>query len=140
MSLNPSKTIYPFAEMFKVTTNGTTAVDVFEIPAHTAITMVLCEVVTAATGNANNITVGDADDPDGYILAASLCGATVGTVFGDSVKERGAYLTLDGATGIHGGYWKVYASAGKQIEVILSAAATTEGVVNVYVFGYRGSP
>ena len=142
-SLNPSKTIYPFAEMFVVTTNGTTAVDVFEIPKQTAITMVLCEVVTASTGGAQTVYVGDASDPNGFIVGGTLCGATVGTVFGDRVSERGAYLNdTTGGTAIdtHGGQWKLYTTPGKQVEVVLSATSTTAGVVNVYIFGYRGSP
>ena len=133
----PMRTLYPFAEVFEVATTGTTAVDVWDIPAGTLITMVLAEVETAPTGDANNVTVGDDDDADGYILAGAACGATAGTIYGDSVQERGVYLVADGVIGIHGGYWKSYTSAGKEVKVVLSAAATTEATMRIYIFGYR---
>ncbi len=132
----PTKTIYPFAEKFTKDTSTTTAVSVWTIPAGAIITMVLAEVGVAATGSANNIIVGDTDDDNGYITALSICGATVGTIFGDSAKERGVYLTLDETTGIHAGHWKVYTSA-STLTMTASASATTEATMNIYVFGYK---
>ena len=134
--LNPTKTIYPFSEVFRVTTNAQVAQDVWNIPKGTIITRVLVQIVTAATGAANNIIVGDDDDDNGFILAASICGATVGTVYGDNITELGAYFA--GATTLgHAGKWKEYHAAGKEIKIDQSATATTEAVVDIFVFGYR---
>jgi len=133
---NPVKTIYPFAEMFEVTTDGTTAVKIWDIPAGTVITMVLAKIKVAGTGSASNLTIGDDDTADGYILAASCCGAAVDTVYGDAIAERGSYLAA--ATGLgHAGAWKVYTAAGKELYLDASAALTTEAVIEVFVFGYR---
>lgn len=135
---NPINTLAPFAEVFQVDGNGTTAVDVWDIPKNTIITGVLCEVVVAATGSANNIIVGDEDDDNGYILAAAVCGATVGTIFGDEMDERGAYTNagLDLASLQHGGQWKVY-TAKNTLRIDCSADGTIEPTVKIYVFGYR---
>ena len=135
--LNPTKTIYPFSEVFRATTSAQTAADVWKIPKGTIITRVLVQIVTAATGSANNIIVGDDDDDNGFILAASICGATVGTVYGDSPTELGAYLAGGDASGTHAGKWKEYHAAGKEIKIDQSASATTEAVVDIFVFGYR---
>ena len=137
---NPVKTIYPFAEMFEVTTDGTTAVEIWAIPAGTIITMVLAKIKVAGTGSASNLIIGDDDDDNGYILAASCCGVAVDTVYGDAVAERGKYLnepTTGAAVATHAGPWKVYTAAGKELYLDASAALTTEAVIEVFVFGYR---
>jgi len=126
--------MYPFAEVFEVDTNGTTAVDVWDIPAGTIIAMVLAEIQVSSTGTGANIIVGDDDDDDGFILAASCC-TTAGTIYGDAPEERGAYLY----TGVsyHSGKWKYYDAAGKELKIDSSAANTTEATLRIYVFGYR---
>jgi len=139
--LNPVGAIYPFAERFRVATASTTSTDFWNIPAKTIITMVLVRVVTAPVdAGGSNIIVGDDDDDNGYILAASICcGVTAGTIYGDAIEERGAYLNDVGGTAIatHAGKWKTYESAGTEMSIALSAAVDTEGVVDVFVFGYR---
>ncbi len=134
--LNPTKTVYPFAEVFRITTTAVTSQNVWNIPKGTIITRVLVQVVTAGTGSATNITVGDDDDADGFILAASVCGATVGTVYGDNITELGPYFAAATTKG-HAGKWKDYHAAGKEIKTINSASLTTEAVVDIFVFGYR---
>ena len=135
----PKRAIYPFAEMFEVDTNGTTSVNIWSIPIDTIITMVLCRVkVAAIDAGGANIIVGDTDDDNGYILAADICGTTVGTIYGDAITERGAYLNLgESATAPHAGPWKVYTAAGKTLTTVCSAALDTDGTVEIFVFGYR---
>ena len=135
--LNPVGTVYPFAEMFEVQTDEQTAVNVWNIPKGTIITMVLAKVKVAGTGSGGNLIVGDDDDDNGYILAANLCGATVDTVYGDLPAERGVYLASGSAAGTHAGKWKVYTAAGKELKIDCSATLTTEATVEVFVFGYR---
>uniref|UniRef100_A0A6M3J416 Uncharacterized protein n=1 Tax=viral metagenome TaxID=1070528 RepID=A0A6M3J416_9ZZZZ len=135
MTVEPIRTIYPFAEVFEISTNGTTAVDVWDIPINTIITMVLARVKVAGAGSGGNLIVGDDDDDDGFILAANLCGATVATIYGDAVAERGAYLEA-GATGTHAGSWKVYPAAGKELKIDCSVDMTTEATIELFVFGY----
>lgn len=138
MALQPHQTVYPFAEMFRVTTALQVAQVIWDIPAGTIITMVLAKIKTAGTGTGANIIVGDTDDDNGYILACAVCGTTVDTVFGDTVDERGAYLNHHGtAVHTHAGVWKVYSAAGKQLLLDCSADLTTEAVIDVFVFGYR---
>ena len=134
---NPSKTVYPYAEMFKVDTNGTTAVEIWNIPKGTAITMVLARIKVAGVGAGGSIIVGDDDDDNGYILAGLVCGGTVGTVFGDSITERGAYLAGGDASELHAGKWKLYADGTKTLKLDCDTAMTTEATVEVFVFGYR---
>ena len=133
MAIKQKFSVYPFAEMIEVETNGTTAVDVLSIPKYTIIEGVLVRIKTAATGDANNLIIGDDDDDNGYIVAADAKG-TAGTVYGDDPTERGAYL-YDATK--KGGFVKLYAAAGKEIKVVLSTAATTEAVLQVFVFGKR---
>ena len=137
---NPVKTIYPFAEMFEVSTDGTTAVKIWDIPAGTIITMVLAKIKVQGTGASSNIIVGDDDDDNGYILAATTCGAVADTVYGDAVAERGTYLnepSMGSAVATHAGPWKVYTAVGKALYLDASAALTTEAVIEIFVFGYR---
>jgi len=136
----PNKTIYPFAEMFEVDTDGTTAVEVWKIPAGTAITMVLMRIGVAGAGAGGSVIVGDNDDDNGFILAGLFCGGTVGTIFGDAITERGDYLNATGgaaATSTHAGKWKVYTDATKSIYIDCDTDMTTEATVQVFIFGYR---
>jgi len=138
MVLEPIQTLYPFAEMFDVDTNGTTAVEIWDIPKGTIITMVLAEIKVAGVGSGGDIIIGDDDDDNGYILAGTLCGGTVGTIFGDAVAERGIYLTNSAdANESHAGKWKVYRTATKTLKMDCSVDMTTEGTMRVSVFGYR---
>ena len=135
-TLNPMGNMYPFAHVFEVETNAQESVDFWKIPDGTIITMVLVEVRVAGTGSAANIIVGDDDTDNGYILAATVCGATVGDVFGDAVADRGVYLEA-GATGTHAGSWKVYTDVDKELKMDCSASLTTEATVRVMVFGWK---
>ena len=135
----PMRTLEDFSEVFEVDTSGTDSVDVWEIPKGTIIKMVLAEVVVAGVGaSGGNLTVGDDDDGDGFIVAANLCGATVGTIYGDSASERGAYLNSQ--VPCHTVNWKVYSTAGKEIKIDCSAALTTEATVRIFVYGTRYIP
>lgn len=132
----PKKTLYPFAEMFEVDTDGTDSVDVWDISRGTIITMVLAKIKTPGTGS-GNIIVGDDDDDNGFILAADGT-AAADTVYGDAVAERGAYFTnAGGGLESHAGKWKVYTSAGKEIKMDCSNALTTEATIDIFVFGFR---
>ena len=131
----PKQTLYPFAEMFEIETNSTTSVDIWDIPAGTIITMVLAKIKVAAVV-AGNITIGDDDDADGFILAADAVVA-LDTIYGDAVNERGPYLYPQGQSAPHSGKWKVYTAAGKELKIQQSGTATTAAVVDVFVFGYR---
>ncbi len=143
MAVKNRFSVYDFAEMVEVETSGTTAVDVLSIPQYTLIEKVLVRIKTAATsGSAVNLTVGDDDDADGFIVASDAK-ANAGTVYGDAVAELGAYLkesVSDDGNNSHdqpipGG--KLYAAAGKEVKVVLSAAPTTEAVLQVFIFGKR---
>ena len=141
MSTTPIETLYPFAERFVVDTDGTDAVDIWDIPAGTIITRVLVQIDVDGTGDSGgNIIVGDDDDDNGYILAANVCGGTAGTVYGDHINELGEYLEPSGAVGSYEpGCWKTYSSAGKELKLDCSAALTTEATLSIYVFGFRAS-
>ena len=130
----PKKTLYPFAEMFEIATVSTTQTDIWDIPEGTIITMVMAKIKTAGTGS-GNLIIGDDDDDNGYVLAADAT-AAADTIYGDSVTERGAYLST-GTSAEHAGHWKVYTAAGKELKIDCSAALTTEATVDVFVFGYR---
>lgn len=135
MAVVLQKTGKSFAELVRVTMNGTTAVDTWSIPAGTLVERVLVVINTAATGTAMNLTVGDDDDADGFIVAADAQG-TAGTVLGDLVAEVGAYMK--GACGATSGYDfipKYYASA-KTLKIVGSAAGTG-GTMDVIVIGKR---
>ena len=140
MAVERRQTMYPFAEMIEVETNGTTAVSFFPIPANTIIEKVLCKVKTAST-NAVNLTIGDEDDADGFIVASAANSANA--VYGDSVDEIGAYLkeqVSDSGSATHnqpipGG--KLY-TADKNMKIVLSGAAgSQEAVVQVFVKGLK---
>ncbi len=132
MGISKQKTIYPFAELVEVLSEGTTVINLMQIPIGTVIENVLVCIKTAATGTANLI-VGDDDDDDGYIAAADAT-AAAGTIYGDGVTERGAYL-YDATS--KAGHVKVYLASGKEVKFKLSATPTTEGVYQVFILGKR---
>lgn len=123
--------VYPFAEMVLVESNGDTAVDVLSIPEGTIIEQLLTRTYVPATGSAN-LTIGDDDDPDGFIVAADATAAE-GTVYGDDPTERGDYL-YDATK--KGSFVKLYEAA-KTLKLVLSAAPTSEGEYEVIVIGHR---
>jgi len=137
MVVTPKKTLYPFAEIFEIECSATAdaAVDIWDIPAGTIITMVLAKIKTAQVG-AGNIIIGDDDDDNGYIVAADAVVA-VDTIYGDVQAERGEYLKTAGQADPHAPQWKVYTAAGKELKIEQSGTATTQAVVDVFVFGYR---
>lgn len=130
----PKQTLYPFAEMLEITTNGTTSVDIWVIPAGTIITRVLAKIRVIGVGT-GNLRIGDDDTNDGFILAKDAT-AAVDTVYGDDVADLGAYLD----SGTNAGMWKLYASSGKEIKIDVDASTlTTEATIDVFIFGYRYS-
>lgn len=132
MVVSARKTAYPIAELIEVTSQGTTPIDLMAIGDGVVIEQVLTRVKTPAVG-ASNLIVGDDDDDNGYILAGDATAAG-GTVYGDAVTERGAYL-YDATS--KGGHVKFYGAAGKELKFKLSAGPTTEGVFQVLVIGHR---
>jgi len=148
MGYNPSKTVYPFAEIFEVTTSkvADASVDIWDIPAGTIITMVLAKIKTAGV-TTGNLIIGDDDDDDGYLIAADAC-AAVDTIYGDMIEERGRYIA-GGVAGTPAGAscspaWKAYTCAGtvgtpvaKELKIEQSGTLTTAAVIEVFVFGYR---
>ena len=130
MAVTDRKTAYPFAEVFEVTSNGTTAVEICTLPANTIVTGVIVLIKTAATVT-GNLIIGDASDDDGYISAQDGT-AAAGTIYGDTPSERGAYL-YDST--VKGGYWKLLVTA-TAVNLDMSDAPTVEGVYEVTIFGY----
>lgn len=134
--------VYDLAEMIEVETNGATAVDVYKIPQYTIIQMVMVMIKQPST-NSVNLTVGDDDDPDGFIVAAAADGAA-GTVYGSDPDDLGVYLraavtctaTSADAKVCSGG--KLYAAAAKEVKIVLSGAAgANECIARVFIFGKR---
>lgn len=132
MTVTGRATVYPFAEMFEVTSQGTTAIELTSFLDGMIIEGVIVHVKTPATGTANLI-VGDTDDDNGFITAQDATQAAE-TIMGADVTERGAYLY--NATS-KAGHLKVYTTTTKKLTFELSAAPTTEGVFNVIIFGHR---
>ena len=126
--------LYPFARIFQVATSSTDAVDIWQIPVGTIITRVLAQINVAGTGS-GNLTVGDDDSGNGYILAADAT-AAAGTVYGDLNGELGTYLAGTAAGAGCAPCWKEYHATGKELKMDCSGALTTEATVDVMVFGY----
>jgi len=150
MAITNRKSVYPFAECVEVTLEGTTSIDLMDIPAGAIIEKVLVRIKTA--GGTGNVTVGDDDDADGFIVAADQA-ATAGTVYGDGGAELGAYLVeghthtentaasyTQNATTVSANTAaspvKLYASAGKEIKIV-GSAATASAALQVIVIGKR---
>lgn len=160
MGVKGRNTVYPFAEMIEVESEGITSIDLLAIPGYTLIEKVIVRVKTAAVGTANLI-IGDDDDADGFIVAADAV-AAAGTVYGDVIAEVGDYLkaththsvshaacsatsaaystltaitSTTGPAGVPSG--KLYTTGDKEVKFVLSAAPTTQGVYQVFVFGKR---
>jgi len=133
--INPTQTLYPFAECIRAVTVGTTDVDLWEIPAKTLITDVFVVVVTAGVGNTTAYAaVGDEDDEDGFIAGFDPTSAAA-TCIGDDPTERGDYLYDSTKKALCGKY---YATT-KSMEVVLENATnvTTNPIFDVFVMGYR---
>lgn len=131
MAVLSQKSAYAIAEMFRVQSNGVTAVDVVLLLPGMVVELVVARIETPGTGAANLI-IGDDDDADGFLAAADHT-AAAGTIYGDGVTERGAYL-YDATS--KGGHVKLY-NAAKTIKLSLSAAGTTQGIYQVLVLGHR---
>lgn len=124
---------YDIAECYRVQTNGQTPVVLFRALPGTVIERVLVRVEVPGTGAAM-LMVGDEDDPDCFVLSADHV-QPEGTVYGDVTTERGTYLYT--ATP-KGGHVKLYEEE-KDIEMVLSATPTTDGIHQVFVVGQRYS-
>lgn len=137
-TLNPTRTAYPFVEVFRAQTSGVTDVNIWNIPAYTIITDVWVRVVTAGVGNTTSyVAVGDQDDEDGFIAGFDPNSAAE-TCVGDDPTERGDYLYDATKKTLCGKFYK----ATKTLEVVLEIATnvTTEPIFDVIVAGYRFSP
>jgi hypothetical protein len=134
MAVVNQRPIYLINECVQVQTNSTTAVDVYTIQAQSVIEKVTVLMVTPAVRAAGGVdlTVGDDDSANGYILAASAKGAA-NTVYGDAVAECGTYIDATTPNG------KFYTAVGKEIKIVCSAANDTEAVAKVIIKGYRYS-
>lgn len=139
MGVENRYSVYPVSEMVHIQSEGTTPVPVYSIPDGTIIDLVLAVVKTPnQDADASNLTVGDEDSADGYIVAADAKAAK-GTVYGGDPTERGAYL-YDATK--KGGFVKAY-SAPKTILFALSTdmlPAEAEGEYLIYIFGHRAVP
>ncbi len=125
-------TVYPFAEMFEVTSQSQVSIDLTSFLEGMIIEGVLVHIKTPAVG-ACNLIVGDTDDDNGFIIAADATAAAE-TIYGAAVTERGAYLY--NATS-KAGHLKAYTTTTKKLTFVLSADPTNEGVFNVIIFGHR---
>ena len=113
-----------------VESNGTPAVDVVSIPIDHEVSEVWARVAVAGTGSAN-MTLGDDDDPNGFIEAADHTSAA-GTIFGDAITERGAYQAVNPGTDDSALPPKKYVATGKEIKLVLSGAGTIQSFWDVY--------
>lgn len=102
--------------------------DAFALPAGTLVTNCYVIVDEAVTG-ASTWDVGDDDDADGFVPAASVTLATPG-VYGFGAAEKGAYLQATGDARA-----KLYAAAGKSVKCAADAAGTA-GKLRVVVEGF----
>jgi len=125
------KSGYNIAECFRVQSEGVTPVTFMRVLPGTVIERVTVRIETPGTGVAN-LTVGDEDDADAFILAADHT-AAAGSIYGDATTERGVYL-YDATS--KGGHAKLY-NAEKDLRLVLSAAGTVQGIHQVFITGYR---
>jgi hypothetical protein len=126
--------VYPFAEMVQVKSEGVTPVSVMTLPKGTVVEKVLTKVAVAAVraAGAATLMVGDNDTANGFITASDAK-AAVGTVYGEVPTVRGSYL-YDST--VKGSYIKHYASD-KIVKFALNVAVDTEGEYQVTVIGHR---
>ena len=140
MAITARRTMYPMAEMVEVAAEGTTVIDLVDIPEGTIIESVLVRIKTPATGTAANLSVGDAGDAAGFIMPNNAQ-AAAGTIYGNDPDHLGGYLkdtvtcAATGANAKVGHNGHLYATAAK-LRFVLSAAATG-GVYQVFVTGKR---
>lgn len=136
MAVTKVSAMYPFAEQFLVTSEGTTSITLVTHNADVIICGCQVETVTAATGSAN-LSVGAGSDADG-LIAASDATAVAGTIYGDAVGDLGDDWKV--ATGASSGYCIMPGGAkyvaNTAITFVLSAAPTTEGVYAINVWGF----
>src|SRR3972149_9501014 len=123
MAVLTQRSGYRICEQFRVQTNGTTPVDILQVLPGTVIDHVVARCETPGTGAAN-LTIGDDDDADGFVLAGDHT-AAAGTLYGDITTERGAYL-FDVTN--KGGHHKAY-NLNKTLRLLLSAAGATQGTL-----------
>ena len=115
-----------------VEANGTTEVNAINIPAGSEVRDVWAVNALAGTGAAN-VTIGDEDDPNGWVLAADHTDA-VGTVIGKATSELGVYAITQVATTPAVGEPvppKYYATE-NNIIIVLSGAGTIQSKWDVY--------
>lgn len=72
-----------------VEVNGTTEVNAINIPPDMEVSNVWARSAKAGTGAAN-ITIGDEDDPNGWVIAQDHTGA-IGTVIGKTTAHGGVF-------------------------------------------------
>lgn len=124
--------VYHVAELVHIEAESAVAVSFFSIPDGMIVDCVVVVVKVPCT-NAVNLIVGDEDDDNGFIVAASA-DAAAGTVYGADPTERGAYL-YDATK--KGAFRKVYQAA-KNLKLVLSGAAgAAKGEYLVYILGHR---
>ena len=108
--------------------------DLMDIPPGLLVRDVWVIVDVAVTGT-TAVDIGDDDDPDGFVPAASITLATP-AVYGVSPDKRGVYLQDGGMAGDQMPRWKYYtaASTGKEIKAAFTTA-NTAGALRVFVQG-----
>lgn len=98
--------------------------DLYAIPAGCVVDRVSVVVTTAITGT-TQLDIGDDDDPNGFVAAATL---TANACTGNN----GAYLYNSGAE-----LAKYYASTGKEVKLDATGTSTA-GAGFVIISGYEG--
>lgn len=135
MGVTDVGSVYSFAERFKLTSSGITAIDLKGVEDGLIIEGALVRVHTPAVraAGAVNLILGDDDDDDGFIASADAK-AAADTIYGDTVTERGVYL-YDATS--KAGHYKVYQTTSKEFKFKLDVAPDTQGVYEVIIFGHR---
>lgn len=115
-----------------VEVDGTTEVNAINIPAGSEVSDVWAVSALTGTGAAN-ITIGDEDDPNGWVLAADHTQAA-GTTIGKATSELGVYAMTQIATtpAVDEPVPSKYYAAENNIIVVLSASGTIQSKWDVY--------
>jgi hypothetical protein len=124
------KGVLDYWDYVDVTGNTTaTAIGSIAVPANSIVKEVLAQVLTSFdAATSASLTVGDGDDPDGYLVAADVK-ATAGTIYGNAAAEVGDNL-ISTTDIIPGGYF--YANADTIDAVVTITGTNTTGKVRVF--------
>jgi hypothetical protein len=141
MAVTQQFMMYPFAEMYEVTSEGTTSITLTTLGAYSIVTNAQIRIKTAATGGTSPmVELGAGSDVDGLIVSSAADGAA-GTIYGDAVADLGDDWAV--ATGASSGYTQmpsgVLYTSPTAITLVLDGAVTTEGVYQVFLAGFASA-